>query len=96
MPDSAHIQQRAYEIWEREGRPEGQHQAHWDQAEREVAAEGSPAPNTADITAPQSKEAALAEPVTADKPKKPKKASSKAEAKTKAKDAPKASDKRKR
>jgi len=31
------IRQRAYEIWEREGRPEGREQAHWEQAEREVA-----------------------------------------------------------
>ncbi|MGH6915286.1 MAG: DUF2934 domain-containing protein [Geminicoccales bacterium] len=31
------IRQRAYEIWEREGRPEGRQQAHWEQAEREVA-----------------------------------------------------------
>ena len=31
------IRQRAYEIWEREGRPEGREQEHWEQAEREVA-----------------------------------------------------------
>jgi hypothetical protein len=31
------IRQRAYEIWEREGRPEGREQAHWEQAEREIA-----------------------------------------------------------
>jgi Protein of unknown function (DUF2934) len=31
------IRRRAYEIWEREGRPEGREQAHWEQAEREVA-----------------------------------------------------------
>lgn len=33
-----HIRQRAYELWEREGRPEGRHDAHWDQARRETEA----------------------------------------------------------
>ncbi len=32
------IQRRAYELWEAAGRPEGQHQEHWDQARREVQA----------------------------------------------------------
>ena len=32
------IQQRAYELWEREGRPEGREQAHWQQAQRELGA----------------------------------------------------------
>lgn len=30
------IRQRAHEIWEQAGRPEGAHQAHWDQATAEV------------------------------------------------------------
>lgn len=30
------IRARAYEIWEREGRQEGSHEAHWQQAEREL------------------------------------------------------------
>jgi hypothetical protein len=30
------IRQRAREIWERAGRPEGQAQQHWDEAAREV------------------------------------------------------------
>jgi hypothetical protein len=35
------IRQRAHELWEREGRPEGRDAAHWKQACREVAgAEG--------------------------------------------------------
>ena len=33
----AQIQQRAYELWERDGRPEGRDDAHWAQAEREIA-----------------------------------------------------------
>jgi hypothetical protein len=31
------VQQRAYELWESEGRPEGREQAHWLQAQHEVA-----------------------------------------------------------
>lgn len=30
------IRARAYEIWEREGRPEGREHRHWDQARREI------------------------------------------------------------
>lgn len=33
------IQERAYALWEREGRPPGREAQHWSQAEREVAAE---------------------------------------------------------
>jgi Protein of unknown function (DUF2934) len=32
------IQQRAYQLWESEGRPEGREQAHWQQAQREITA----------------------------------------------------------
>lgn len=32
------IQQRAYQLWESEGRPEGREQAHWQQAQRELTA----------------------------------------------------------
>jgi hypothetical protein len=31
-----HIARRAYEIWERNGRPEGQSEQHWQQAEEEL------------------------------------------------------------
>jgi Protein of unknown function (DUF2934) len=37
------IQQRAYELWEHEGRPHGRAHAHWQQAEREIAAPGASA-----------------------------------------------------
>lgn len=30
------VRRRAHDIWEREGRPEGQHDEHWAQAEAEV------------------------------------------------------------
>jgi hypothetical protein len=33
------IEQRAKEIWEREGRPEGREQEHWDKAVEELRAE---------------------------------------------------------
>jgi hypothetical protein len=33
------IRRRAYEIWEREGRPHGREQEHWDRAVQEIEAE---------------------------------------------------------
>lgn len=33
------IRERAYQIWEREGRPHGKESTHWHQAESEEAAE---------------------------------------------------------
>jgi hypothetical protein len=33
------IQQRAYQLWESEGRPQGREQAHWQQAQRELTAQ---------------------------------------------------------
>jgi Protein of unknown function (DUF2934) len=35
------IQQRAYQLWESEGRPEGRDQAHWQQALRELTAQSA-------------------------------------------------------
>ncbi|WP_429232422.1 DUF2934 domain-containing protein [Inquilinus ginsengisoli] len=37
------IRQRAYDIWHREGRPDGREQEHWDQAVAEIEAEDRPA-----------------------------------------------------
>lgn len=37
--DQERIRRRAYQIWEREGRPEGRHEQHWAQACQEIAAE---------------------------------------------------------
>lgn len=39
MVDEDRVRQRAHEIWEREGRPEGRHEEHWRQAMAQVAAE---------------------------------------------------------
>jgi len=33
------IRERTYQIWTDEGRPEGREDAHWEQAENEIAAE---------------------------------------------------------
>ena len=51
MEDARHqrIQQRAYQIWLRQGCPHGREIEHWRQAEREIATESQPsAPATAD------------------------------------------------
>ncbi len=42
------VRARAYEIWEREGRTEGSHEAHWQQAEREPEGERAGAPDTSE------------------------------------------------
>ncbi|ASP86726.1 DUF2934 domain-containing protein (plasmid) [Sinorhizobium meliloti] len=34
------IRRRAYEIWERHGRPDGEQDRHWQQAEKELEGEG--------------------------------------------------------
>jgi hypothetical protein len=43
-PNNDRISKRAYEIWEREGRPQGRHEHHWHAALREIGAEGSDTP----------------------------------------------------
>ena len=37
QPRDKEIERRAYEIWERDGRPEGREEEHWRQAEQELA-----------------------------------------------------------
>jgi hypothetical protein len=37
------IRERAHQIWEREGRPEGKSDEHWQRAQAEIAAEESEA-----------------------------------------------------
>ena len=41
MQDEKRVQQRAYELWEKAGRPDGQHNVHWNEALREIEAEDS-------------------------------------------------------
>jgi hypothetical protein len=38
-PEVERIRTRAYEIWEREGRPHDRHHEHWDRAVTEIASE---------------------------------------------------------
>ncbi|MGK9284894.1 DUF2934 domain-containing protein [Sinorhizobium meliloti] len=40
------IRRRAYAIWEQEGRPDGQHQRHWEQAAREMQGSETKGPET--------------------------------------------------
>jgi len=37
------VRQRAHELWESEGRPEGKHLEHWQQAEQDILAEADTA-----------------------------------------------------
>jgi hypothetical protein len=41
MQDEERVRQRAHKIWEKAGRPDGQHDSHWEQARREIEAEES-------------------------------------------------------
>ncbi|MBM3605719.1 MAG: DUF2934 domain-containing protein [Alphaproteobacteria bacterium] len=41
MQDSDRIRERAHQIWEAEGRPEGREAEHWAQAQDELRREGS-------------------------------------------------------
>ena len=52
------IKARAYDIWVRDGYPHGQHLAHWQRAEAEIAAESAPAarqPRAASTAKPAAK-----------------------------------------
>ncbi|UEM23878.1 DUF2934 domain-containing protein [Skermanella mucosa] len=46
------IKQRAYEIWEREGRPEGRGDVHWHMAAQEIRAEDGWVDDAADPAGP--------------------------------------------
>jgi hypothetical protein len=45
------LRQRAYELWEQHGRPEGYDKEFWSQAERELQVEGSDAETSMAISA---------------------------------------------
>ncbi|GGC05105.1 hypothetical protein GCM10011494_24630 [Novosphingobium endophyticum] len=51
------IRERAHELWEKEGRPQGQEHKHWLQAEREIAAEGASKSTSAKGNSPPGKPA---------------------------------------
>jgi len=46
MSSDERIRRRAYEIWEREGRPHGRDEEHWRQAEAELAGGAPGVPRT--------------------------------------------------
>ena len=52
------IQRRAYEMWEADGRPEGQDQTYWFKAVTEMAAEAAKTIRPARKRAPRVKKAA--------------------------------------
>ena len=53
MPDREQkIRERAYQIWEQEGRPNGLAQEHWERASREIGAEEGSDPNSSGDPAP--------------------------------------------
>ena len=55
-PGSDAVRERAYRIWETEGKPHGRDLEHWLQAEREIAAVVTPAAkNPARVRAADSK-----------------------------------------
>lgn len=76
MTDDRHerIRQRAHEIWEQAGRPEGAHEEHWNQATAEIDAAGKP------MKAPKKAAVAKVEKPKAAKVDKPAKAPAKAKA----------------
>ena len=57
------IRQRAYEIWEREGSLQGDHERHWHQAEMEIDREAA-LPLTADDALPETREVASSDVLT--------------------------------
>lgn len=61
------LQQRAYAIWEVEGRPDGRDREHWEQATRELSAA---------LAAEQNESGASAEPIAEAKGKKPRRTAS--------------------
>jgi hypothetical protein len=44
-PTQEEIARRAYELWEKDGRPEGREREHWSRAERELANARAAAPS---------------------------------------------------
>ncbi|CDX21808.1 conserved hypothetical protein [Mesorhizobium sp. ORS 3324] len=57
------IRQRAYEIWQREGSLDGDHERHWHQAEMEIDREAA-LPLTADDALPETRDVDGSDPLT--------------------------------
>ena len=71
--DDKHIREFAYQIWESEGRPDGQQERHWEMAHKLAHAQAL-APSKAGP--PASKAKAAAKPVAEKKPRAPRKPAS--------------------
>jgi hypothetical protein len=50
----ARIRTRAYHIWENDPEPNGDAEKHWDEARRQIEAEGDGAQNNAEVSVDQS------------------------------------------
>lgn len=77
---SDEIRERAYRIWDAEGRPEGKEKEHWERAERELSSEanasGSSSAGSDVLETPVPKKrrtAAAKKPTAAKKPAAPRK-----------------------
>ncbi|MEJ1157407.1 DUF2934 domain-containing protein [Prosthecomicrobium sp. N25] len=53
MPDETRIRERAYRIWNEEGRPDGREHVHWDMARRQIEAEDGTGPQARSGAGPQ-------------------------------------------
>jgi hypothetical protein len=62
------IRERAHEIWEAEGRPDGRDGEHWREAERQLAEPGASPANQAEDAAAHETEAAISSAEGADLP----------------------------
>ena len=52
QPNEDKIRERAYALWERSGRPDGQADVHWREAEAEVSSTVDAPSDQADVTTP--------------------------------------------
>ena len=71
MTDDRHerIRQRAHEIWEQSGRPDGAHMEHWEKATAEVDAAGKPKAKKAAVGKPKATKSEMPAKAKAAKPK---------------------------
>lgn len=60
------IRERAYQLWEQDGSPEGQADEYWDKARRQVLAEGTNEFGEAPVSADQSSKRSLEDEVPQD------------------------------
>lgn len=96
MPDKhARISEKAYKIWEKEGRPSGRHEHHWDEAAREIEGEDAAVVKKLRAKKPAAAPVEAAAPAASAKPKEKAPPKPKAPAKPKSPAKPKAAAKAK-